>query len=199
MFETDLTFPHSYLVDEPGEFPGSGSFAFPVLRFPPPKARSGEDGFWVKITPEVGTPWIGVFAFLFDSPHTYSRVVSTPDPNRVCVISNGVGDVVKADEPEVWEEIPIEVLGLLSATEHQLLVFYSYTRLFAYGSRGPVWRSPRVCWDELRILKVTSDTIEGTGFDPTNSITNELPFVVDIRTGRSLLPPPKTTHGEPVW
>lgn len=199
MLKTDLTFPHSYGIDEPGEYPGSGNFSIPVLHFPPPNTRPEHDGLWLKVTPATGTSWIGVFAFLFDSPHAFSRVVSTPDPTSVCVVSKGAGYIVKADEPDLWEEMPIEVLGLLSILGHELLIFFGYTGLAAYGRSGVVWQSPRVCWDELRILKVTGDTIEGTGFDPTNSITNESRFVVDIRTGRSLLSPPKTTDGAPVW
>jgi hypothetical protein len=197
MFETDLTLPHSYAVEESGEFPGSGSLPFPLLHFPPP--RPAHDGLWVKITPATGKTWIGVFAFLFDSPTAFSRVISTHDPNRVCVVSKGAGYIVKSDEPEVWEEIVIEVLGLLSVPEHQLLIFSGYTRLAAYGSNGLAWRSPRVCWDELTILNVTHDTIEGIGYDPTNSSSSEMRFAVDVRTGRSLLPAPTSADGKPIW
>jgi hypothetical protein len=83
--------------------------------------------------------------------------------------------------------------------EHQLLVFSDFTRLAAYGKGGLVWRSPRVCWDELKILNVTPDAIEGTGYDPTNSNSGLSRFVVDTKSGRSLLPSPTTTEGKPIW
>lgn len=201
MLEIDLAIPHSYAVEEFDEFPGNGNFPFPVLYIPTPKTRPEHTGLWLKITPSTGKSWIGVFAFGYNSPPAFSRVISALDPNRVCVISNGAAYIVKADEPAVWEQIPtFPVLGVQPIADHQLLIFSDFTRLAAYGSDGLVWRSPRLCWDELKILKVTGDTIEGTGYDPTNSITNESRFAVDIITGRSLLPPPTTrSDGKPIW
>jgi hypothetical protein len=43
---------------------------------------------------------------------------------------------------------------------------------------GLVWKSPRLCWDELKIINVTHHTIEGVGYDPTN--VGESRFAVDI-------------------
>jgi len=200
MLETDMAFPHSYVVEELGELPGTGSLVLPLLYFPPAKTRPEHDGWWLKITAATGKAWIGVFAFGYSSPPAFSRVVSTPDPTRVCVISRGAAYIVKADQPEIWEQIPaIPELDLRSLPEHQLFVFSDFTTLAAYGSDGLAWRSPRVCWDELKILKVTHTTIEGTGYDPTNSVSNESRFAVDIGTGRSLLPSPTSTDGKPLW
>ncbi len=200
MLDADLAFPHSYAVEEFGELPGTGILPFPVVYIPPPKARPEHNGLWLKITPETGKSWIGVFAFGYSSPPAFSRVGGTLDPNRMCVVSNGAAYIVKADEPAVWEQVPIvPVLDVRSLPKHRLLVFSDFTRLAAYGINGLAWRSPRVCWDELKILKVTRDTIEGTGYDPTNSISSEMHFVVDVRTGRSLLPSPTGTDGKPIW
>src|SRR6476469_7399582 len=174
MLDIDLTLPHSYEIEEVPELPGTGKFDVPLLYFPRPKTSREHDGLWIKIRAARGTPWIGVFAFGYSSPPAFSRVVSTLDPNRVCVISNGAAYIVKADEAETWEEVPvIPVLDMRLLPEHQLLVFSDFNRLTAYGSNGFVWRSPRVCWDELKIIRVTHDTIEGTGHDPTNSFSNE--------------------------
>ncbi len=104
MLETDLTLPHSYQVSEVGEFPGTGKFKHPVVFYPPPKDGREGGGLWVKFSPHEGKSWIGVFAFGYSSPPAFCRVVSSPDPDRLCVISNGVGYLVKADEPEVWKK-----------------------------------------------------------------------------------------------
>jgi hypothetical protein len=126
--------------------------------------------------------------------------VSSPDPSRVCVISGGAGYLVKADEPDIWEKIPIDpVLDVRLIPEHDLLVFSDFTGLVAFDSRGLAWRSPRVCGDELKIVSVTRETIEGTGFHPTNSIEPASRFVVDLKTGRSLLPSPLSTDGKLIW
>jgi hypothetical protein len=200
MLEIDLALPHSYEVEEAGELPGTGEFAVPLIFFPPPKHRPEHDGLWLKVTPANGRAWIGVFAHGDSSSSTFSRVISPPDPSRMCVVARGRAYVVQADEPEVWEQIPlIPVTDVRLIPEERLLVFSDFIRLAAYDGNGLVWQSPRVCWDGLKIVKVTRDTIEGTGYDPTNSITHESRFVVDLKTGRSLLPSPSSIDGKPIW
>jgi hypothetical protein len=200
MLGIDWVFPHSYEAEGLPELPGTGTFDVPVLYFPVPQNRPEHNGLWLRMVPATGKPWIGVFAFLFDSPHNFSRVVSTPNADCVCVISGSAGYIVKVEKPEIWEKIVIPVLSVRSLPEHELLLFADFTGLAAYGRNGLAWRSPRLCWDELQILNVTPNTIEGTGYDPTNSVSNESRFAVDIATGRSLLPCPTTfTDGKPVW
>ncbi len=80
-----------------------------------------------------------------------------------------------------------------------MLVLSDFTGLVAYDINGLMWRSPRLCWDDLKIVNVIDQRIEGTGYDPTNSISHERPFVVDLKTGTSLLPGPESTDGRPLW
>jgi hypothetical protein len=191
--EIDSVFPRSYEVREVGEFPGTGIFTEPVIYFPPPQTRPEHVGWWLWVSPSNSASWIGVFAFGYSSPLTFSRVIATPHPKRVCVIAKGGGYVVEVDKPAVWEKIPlIPVLDVRAIPERQMLVFADFTNLAAYGPDGLVWRSPRVCWDELKILSVTQDTIEGAG-------DGESRFAVDVRTGRSLLPAPISADGKPFW
>jgi hypothetical protein len=198
MVEVDLSFSHSYEIEELPELPGTGRIDVPVLYFPRPKSRPEHDGLWLRVRTASGESWVGVFAFGYQSPPAISRVLSSPDQNRACIISSGAAYVVKTDEPETWEQIPIvPVLDVRLIPEHQLIVFADFTRLAAYGRSGLAWRSPRVCWDGLKILNVTHDTIEGIGYDPTN--LGESRFAVDVIMGRSLLPSPLSTDGKPMW
>ena len=196
----DFTFPHTYEVEELGELPGTGTLKVPLIYFPPPKVRSEHNGEWLRVKPSLGTTWVGVFAFWHESPTASSHVVSTPEPNRMCVIAKGRGYVVDVDSPEIWEEVPTcPVVGFRSLPKLKLLLLFDFIRLAAYGSNGLAWKSPRVCWDALKITEVTSETIEGTGYDPTNSVTQEMRFAVDLKTGRSLIPPPVFIDGKAVW
>jgi hypothetical protein len=191
MLEFDFAFPHSYEVEELREWPGTGSFSVPVIYFPPPKTRPDHDGLWLKLKAKSGKTWIGVFKFGYKSPPAFSRVLSSPDPERVCVVSDGAAYIVNSEEPDVWEQVPVfPVLDVRPLLEQEWLLFSDFIRLATYGSRKPGWRSSRVCWDFLKIADVTSNTIEGTGYDPTNSVTHESRFAVDLRTGHSLLPLP---------
>ena len=197
MFESDFAFPHDYVVEEFGELPGTGTLKVPLIYFPLPKGRPEHNGEWLKVTAKSGKTWVGVFAF---GPGSRTAVISTPESNTVCVISKGGGYLVNAHSPELWEEVhacPVIDFRLLPG--HQLLVFSDFTGLAAYGRNGLVWRSPRVCWDDLKITKVTSETVEGTGYDPTNSFKQEMRFSVDVKTGRSLISPPVSTDGKAVW
>jgi hypothetical protein len=190
MLEFDLTFPHSYDVEEVGEWPGTGSFGVPVIYIPQPKNRAEHEGLWLRLKAKSGKAWIGIFAFGYTSPPAFSRVISSPDQECVCVVSNGGGYIVNVEKPEIWERTPTTpVLDVRSVPEQRLLVFADFIRLAAYGSKGLAWRSPQLCWDGLKITKITSETVEGTGYDPTNPGT-ETRFAVELRTGRSLLPSP---------
>jgi hypothetical protein len=200
MLEIDLSLPHSYEIQEIGDFPGTGKFRDPIIYFPRPQEGREGGGLWLKVKAASGKSWVGVFAFGYSSPPAFSRVVSSPDPDRLCVIANGAAYVVKSDEPELWDKIPvIPVLDVRPLPEQGLIVFSDFTRLAAYRNNTLAWQSPRVCWDGLKIVRITLDAIEGVGYDPTNSITHERPFSVDLETGRSLLAEPSSTDGKPIW
>jgi hypothetical protein len=200
MLDIDLTFAHSYEVEAMSEIPGSGGFDVQVIYFPSPKTRPEHDGLWLKFRAATGLTWIGVFKFGYQSPPAFSRVVTSPEPNRACVLSQGAAFIVNVDDPGIWEEIPLmPVLDIQSIPGDNLLILSDFTRLAAYGNSGLIWRSPRVCWDGLKILRVSRDTVEGIGYDPTNSITHESHFSVDLKTGRSLLPPTLSNDGKAVW
>jgi hypothetical protein len=200
MIEFDLTFPCSYEVEELREFPGTGKFSVPVYSFPRPDAGREVTGLWLKINPASGRAWVGVFAWGFPRGYIFSRILSTPDPARLCVISKSAAYIVNTEDPDIWEKVwTTPVLDVRLVPEHNILVFSDFTCLAAYGNGGLVWKSSRVCWDDLKIRNVTGETIEGTGYDPTNSITHESRFVVDLKTGNSLLPPPQSVDGRPVW
>jgi hypothetical protein len=173
-------------------------FDVPVFHIPRPEGRPEHDGLWLKFRAASGKTWVGVFAFGYTSPPAFSRILSSPDRDQAYVIASGKGFLVTSGAPEEWKEIPIlPVLEVRSIPEHKMPVFGDFTRLVAYGSSGLVWRSPRVCWDELKIVAITLDTIEGTGHDPTT--LGESRFLVDLKTGRSLLPSPISADGRPLW
>ena len=186
----DFSFPCSYEAEELLEFPGTGVFHSPVVHFPRTDKPNGS-GLWLKVKARSGKTWIGVFSRGYNVPPAFSRVLGSPLPDRVCVIADGNGYIVDVENPEVWEQIPVmPVLGVRPAVEANLLIFADFTRLAAYGQTGLVWKSQTLCWDDLKISGVTSNTIEGTGYDPTNRAAPEMRFVVELRTGRSLLPSP---------
>jgi hypothetical protein len=97
----EFAVPHNYAVEEFGEVPGTGTLKEPLIYFPPPKGRPEHNSEWSKVKAKSGKTRVGVFAF---RPGSRTAVISTPEPNRVCVISKGAGYMVNAEAPELWEE-----------------------------------------------------------------------------------------------
>jgi hypothetical protein len=197
MLEVDFVFPHDYTVEEFGELPGTGIPRETLIYFPRPKGRLEHEGEWLSVRAKSGKMWAGVFAFGHGS---LTIVISTPEPNTVCVISKGAGYLVHAEAPEQWEQVGVcPVTDARPIPEHKLLLLSDFTRLAVYGTDGLAWKSPRVCWDDLKITGITSESIEGTGFDPTNTLKPRMQFAVDLKTGRSLFPSPVSADGKPFW
>lgn len=182
MVAIDLTFPHSYAVEEPPELSGTGDDVRPIY-IPTPESRTEHDGVWVKISRPGGGSWVGVFAFGYTSPPAISRIISLPDPDRVCIVSRGAAYLVEASQPEVWERLPVmPVIDVVVVPAQELVVFANFTRLSAYNRNGLAWQSPRLCWDGLKIDAITHSSIECRGYDPT-AASGESFFAVDLLTG----------------
>src|SRR5437870_2035633 len=126
----DYTFPHLYDVQELGELPGSGLDA-PLFYIPEPKTRTERDGLWLRIRSSNFPTWIGVFAF-GSSPSALSCVISTPDPEVLCVVSRGAAYIVRPSEPKAWQQVrghPIIDVRVLQ--DHQMLLLADFTKLTA--------------------------------------------------------------------
>jgi hypothetical protein len=198
VLDFDLTYARSYEVEEVRDFPGAGPLGHPLIYIPTPGNRPEHDGLWLRFSPKGGEPWVGIFKFGYSSPPAFSRVVSSPDVDRVWIVANGAGFLVTPGDRAKWEQIALlPILDIRPVQQHGLVILSNFTKLAAYGEQGLVWVSPRVCWDELKIVSVTDDTIEGIGYDPIN--LTQARFAVDIRTGRLLLPAPVSTEGTPLW
>jgi hypothetical protein len=179
----DLTFPHSYTVMRT-ELSRNGEH--PPIYFPGRLKTGGKDGLLLRFTPINGMHWDGCFAF---GNHEMCGVFASPDPNRVCVVSNGTGYWVHVDEPEKSSKmrvLPIRDVRIITA--ERILLLVDFTSLFAFGSDGQLWQH-RVCWDDLKISDIQQGIVSGTGYDPTNSEQSISTFAVELATGRILQSP----------
>ncbi len=182
--DSDFTFPHTYQVEDRFELPGSGESEIPTIYIPAPHNRTEHAGVWVTVKSSSGRAWTGVFAFGIAG---ISRIMSSPDPDSVIVISKGAAYLVRAENPHGAEQLPIvPVMDVRVIAEHQLVVFASFSDLSAYGPEGLRWESCRLCADDLKILSVDGDTIRASGYDPGGS-TGIINFCVDTRTGEDHL------------
>jgi hypothetical protein len=178
MTVVDFTFPHLYACEVLDELPGGRA---PQHDFPGDRAAGG-DGVVVRVQPEAAATWIGMFAFGTAGRVGATRVVSMPDPAKLCVVARGAGYVVTSANPDVWEEVPaipiIDVRGIPGAG---LMVFANHTELLAYGKAGVKWRTKRLAWDGFDIVSITDQTLVGEYWDIREESVRR--FEVDLASG----------------
>ena len=173
-------FPASFRVRVLDELPQPERY--PHYYYPGARRNGGGDGVLIEVVPENGQPWIGTFAFGQVVRTGLSGVYTTPDPDLLCVVSNGDGELVSAAKPERAETVrcyPVTDVRLIKA--QQLIVFASFTDLVAYGASGVKWRTKRLTWDNMKITEVTDEIIRGEFWDIRNETKAE--FIVDLATG----------------
>jgi hypothetical protein len=121
--------------------------------------EAGRDGLLLRMTPRDAESWIGTFAF---GAGRFSRVLSLPDPEKVCVVSRGEGYIVSARDPRAWEALRFApITDARAAPAAGVVVFAKLTEMMAYGATGVRWRTGRLAWDGLKILEVTGKSITG--------------------------------------
>jgi hypothetical protein len=182
--DIDFTFPHTYHVQDRFELPGSGESEIPTIYIPPPRNRAEHLGLWLRIRASNGHEWTGVFAHGLGG---VTRIMSSPDPDSVIVISEGAAYLTRADDPtSVKKLLPIHpVTDARAIAEQGLVIFASFTGLFAYGPDDLRWENRHLCADCLTILSVDVGTINCSGYDP-GGFPDTIYFAVDLQTGDRL-------------
>lgn len=150
--DVDLSFPHHFNCEVLDELPGG----FTSQRyFFPDGALGGHDGIIVQVRPESAESWIGTFAFGKFGNAGVSRVLSMPNPDKLCVVARGAGFVGSASFPECWEEVrAVPIIDARPIAASGLVVFANHTEILAYDLDGVRWRTKRLSWDGLQIVAV---------------------------------------------
>jgi hypothetical protein len=178
--ELEETFFHKFDCKHLDELP---SAPWRHYYFPGGTAESGGDGHIVQVVPHSNESWIGTFAFGNLSPKGKSGLYTWPDPEILCVVSQGQGYLVHVDEPTNYEMIRVDpVLDLIPVAARKIVVFANYTELIAYGKSGPEWVTDRLSWEGIKLIRVTTDYIEGEVWDPR--VEANVGFKVDLSNGR---------------
>src|SRR5690348_16637351 len=155
--EIRLEFRGMFEVEVLNELPGQGA----ELHYFPPARSHGCDGVLLRVTPAGAASWSGLFAAQ-PSGRYKTGVYSCPDPNALCVVSNGAGYMLDVRDPEGYQEIPVSpVLHVVPAVKVGVLVFANYTDVLAWDSKGRRWLAERVSYDGIRDLHVDSGVLRG--------------------------------------
>jgi hypothetical protein len=179
---TDFSFFRRYGCEIVDELPARGAPTH--YYYPGGTMVGGRDGVVVRIVPERGMTWFGTFAFGKFGEQGLTKVVSMPDPERVCVVSRGAGYIVSVRDARSWEVVrAIPVVDVRSVPGAGLVLFANFTELVAYGVGGVRWRTKRLAWDGLTLTEVTDEKVVGEYWDIRSQATQT--FEIDLATGAS--------------
>lgn len=139
----------------------------------------------VMVRPAAGEPFLATCALGFASPAVPNGVWSCPDAATMCAVAGGYAYMIDTAEPGRFEQIgyrPVTEVRALS--EVGLLLFASFHSVEAWGASGRAWQSGRLSWEGVRLGHVHGEELEGWGWDLRTD--REIPFTLDLRTGRHL-------------
>lgn len=176
-----LDFPHKYDVELLNELPVESDF----LCYPGAIEAGCLEGLIVQITPHEQNPWVGVFAFGYPDEEyaECNGVYSCPNPNSLCVVSDGDAFIVDTQSPKQWTIVRCTpVLSVKSLVEHGLLLFIDFSSIWAWGSDGLQWYA-NVAHDGLAVEGVNEVFVYGRAFGPVPGKENVY-FQVELKTGK---------------
>jgi hypothetical protein len=173
----DLSFQSNYSV-EIVEGLGSDNRYY----YPGATTEGGKDGLIIKVVPAKKESWIGVFAFGEVSKKAISGIYTTPNSEKLCIVSRGAGYIVSASDPTDWKEVKsIPIMAVHSLPSQDLLIFADYTELSAYNALGLKWQTERLAFNNFKIIEVIDNYIRGEYWNERND-RSEI-FEVDLLTG----------------
>ncbi len=144
--------------------------------------EGGKDGVVVTFGSGTENEWTGVFAFGMNGNLMTQAIVPLPDGDRVLVVSNGDGFIVRESVRGEFEKVSaIPVRSVHVVESHRLVVLADDTSLSAYGEGGLVWETDRIAWHELRVENVSANEISCKTFDIRSD--EDVSFTVDLETG----------------
>jgi hypothetical protein len=176
--DVDLAFAHRFACEILDEYKG----ASPPDHYFPRDEPAGQDGLIVRVQPDSSKEWTGVFAFGRLGDRGISRVLSLPDPEKLCVVSKGAGYIVAATDPRACERLrTVPIVDVRTMPQAGVVIFANHTNLVAHGVHGVAWRTPRLALDGFKIVEVTHHTVVGEYWDLRSEAMET--FEVDARTG----------------
>lgn len=177
-----LTFPHSWKAEILPQRP----LIKPLRSYTyPHEAEEVERGALEVMVqpPGEGLKFLATFALGFNGPSVPSGLWSCPAADELCAVAGGYAYIVNTLAPGEFTHIALRpVLEIGSLPEQRLLVFVGHQALLAWGVAGEAWRSPPLSSEGLRLTEIHGDDLHGFGWDLKSD--REIPFTVDLRTGR---------------
>ncbi len=161
----------------------------PARRYTYPREVAGEEDAMARgalellVRPAAGGEFLARCALGFQSPVMPTGVWGCPAAREMCAVAGGYAYVIDTMRPEVSTLVELRpVVALRELPELGLLLFAGFHTVAAWGEHGMEWESARLSWEGIGLGLVDGDVLHGLGWDARSD--RELPFTVDLRTGR---------------
>ncbi len=167
----------------------------PARRYTYPREVVGEEEAMARgalelmVKPQVGGAGGTSGSFLatcslgFKDPSMPTGVWACPRADEMCAVAGGYAYVVDTTAPERVTQIPLRPVTAVRVLEAEgLLVFAGFMSLVAWGAEGLRWETGRLSWEGVTLGAVVDGKLTGTGWEMVSD--KELPFAVDLRTGK---------------
>jgi hypothetical protein len=191
-------FATTYQLEVDPEFPGDGDWHCPVVGFD----RSGRpmpefDSRWgtpfiARIDPGKGEEWVAMFAA--GGLGSLRGAFATPSPDLACIVVDGLAYLVDTTSPTTSAKtVHDQVHQVVACTEPRLLLLARFIDLVAVGSTGVAWSTPRLCVDDLSIIRADRSGIvcacDNLGGTPTITLDPATGAQIDGTRLDSFWPP----------
>ena len=171
----------------------------PARQFVYPRQIAGEEDALARgalllgVRPAAGGEFLATCARGFADPRMPTGVLPCPDPRELCALAGGYAYLIDTTAPERSTHLPLRpVVEVIAHADPALLIFVGFQALAAWGADGLAWQSGRLSYEGIRVMKTERAELHGLGWDMHTD--REIPFTVDLRTGRHIGSPFPPDH-----
>ena len=157
-------FEPAFTVEIDPEFPGDGDWKCRVVGFDRDGAAMEEfDSRWgtpfvIRIEPEDGEPWVAMFAA--GDLGSLRGAYATPNSGALVVVADGFAYLVDVEGPTgSARTVHDQIHEVVSISEPPLLLLVRFIDLVAIGHEGVTWATPRLCVDDLQVVRADRNGI----------------------------------------
>jgi hypothetical protein len=150
------------------EFPGTGSWGCPTFEFPPsevpnqPFRSPWGTPLVIRVEPDEGTEWVGFFRA--GGIGGLTGAYGCPNPGQVCVSAKGDAYLVNIEKPTDYQVLPLTpVLKMHRVPDAELVLLTSFISILALDPHGPLWKTDRLCLDDLEVVATSPTAIVCSG------------------------------------
>jgi hypothetical protein len=170
-------FPAAYLARELDELP-AGTDVVELV----PGRQAGAGGLIFEVDPGDSDPWTGLARpGVMRASGAVSGLVTTPNPDGLCVLVRGTAYVVDATDRSYRGAVAsAPVTAVAPVLPAGLLLLATPWQVIGIGPDGVMWQTKRVAIDGLRLDEADESRLFGVA-DPESAEPRE--FVIDLRSG----------------